>query len=107
MILSEWGWDAIHVGDVSLSTAADADILAYAEEQGRVVVTLDADFHALLAVTAAAGPSVVRIRIEGLKGGGLAALLEKVWRQVEDDLVKGAMVTVTERALRIKHLPVE
>jgi predicted nuclease of predicted toxin-antitoxin system len=48
----------------------DADILAYGRQELRVVVTLDADFHTLLALSGARSPSVVRIRIEGLRGEG-------------------------------------
>jgi predicted nuclease of predicted toxin-antitoxin system len=47
--------------------ASDAVILDYAREEGRVIVTLDADFHTLLALTGATFPSVVRVRIEGLR----------------------------------------
>jgi hypothetical protein len=39
-------------------------------------VTSDADFHALLALSGATGPSVVRIRIEGQPAEGLATLLD-------------------------------
>lgn len=106
VILSQRGWDAVHVGDVGLAAASDVEILDHAKREKRVVVTLDADFHALLAVNTASAPSVVRIRIEGLKGLALADLLEKIWLLSKDDLSRGAMVTVTERSLRIKHLPV-
>jgi predicted nuclease of predicted toxin-antitoxin system len=48
-----------------LATARDAKIIDFARQRGWIVATLDADFHALLALSGATGPSVVRIRIEG------------------------------------------
>ena len=59
-------------------------------------MTLDADFHALLALSGATGPSVVRIRIEGQRAEGLVTLLVNVLRVCKDDLVQGAMISVTE-----------
>jgi len=46
-----------------LATASDAKIIDFALQGGWIVVTLDTDFHVLLALSGAAGPSVVRIRI--------------------------------------------
>jgi predicted nuclease of predicted toxin-antitoxin system len=68
-------------------------------------VTLDADFHALLALSGATGPSVVRIRIEGQRAEGLATLLVNVLKVCKDDLVQGAMISVTENGARIRRLP--
>jgi predicted nuclease of predicted toxin-antitoxin system len=99
------GVRADHVGDVGLAAAADSAILARAVEHKQIVVTLDADFHAQLALSGAAGPSVIRLRIEGLKGPQLADLLVGVLQQCADDLKSGAMVTVTESSVRIRHLP--
>ncbi len=76
--LADMGMAAEHVGDLGMARAADADILDVARERQAAVVTLDADFHALLATSHAANPSVVRIRIEGLKGEQLASLLTQV-----------------------------
>jgi len=73
--LAGTGIAAEHVGDLGLARAADALILDMARERQAVVVTWDADFHALLAASRAASPSVVRIRIEGLNGEQLASLL--------------------------------
>ena len=61
-LLRQVGIDTIHVGEIGLGTASDAEIMAAALQQQRVVVTLDADFHALLALSQATQPSVIRIR---------------------------------------------
>ena len=105
-LLSQEGWDVLHVAECGLSEATDTEILEYARANSRTVCTLDADFHALLAVSSAVGPSVVRIRREGLKGPDLASLLKHVWSQIAAPLEKGALVTVTERAVRLRRLPV-
>ena len=47
--LREVGIDAVHVGDIDMAAALDEQIIARAHAEGRVVVTLDADFHAILA----------------------------------------------------------
>jgi len=71
--LAAHGIDAVHAADIGLSAASDSQILDHARTDHRVVVTLDADFHALLALSGAAVPSVVRIRPEGLRGPALAS----------------------------------
>lgn len=84
----------------------DSTILDLGHREGMVVVTLDADFHALLALSGLTGPSVIRIRIEGLRGEDLAGLLVRVLRVCGDDLLRGAMVSVTGNGIRIRRLPV-
>ena len=105
-ILRERGWDAVHVGDLQLASADDQIILDKAGEQNRAVVTLDADFHTLLALSGAFGPSVIRIRIEGLRAEPLADLIQNVLQQVRDDLFHGAAVTVQEGRIRVRNLPI-
>ena len=73
----------LHAYESGLSRAADRQILEHARRDRRTVVTLDADFHALLAVENAGGPSVIRIRREGLTGADLAGLLVQLWPTVE------------------------
>jgi predicted nuclease of predicted toxin-antitoxin system len=104
-ILRQIGIDAIHVGEIGYSTAQDAQILQRGQAEGRVVVTLDADFHALLAQSGDSSPSVIRIRIEGLKAQALALLLEAVLTQCHDDLEVGCVVTVQTGRMRIRRLP--
>ena len=105
-ILNAEGWDAVHVGDIGMSKARDRAILDFAERDGRVCVTLDADFHAILAVANAQKPSVIRIRREGLDGRKLADLLKAAWSKIEAEVVRGALITITESAVRVRRLPI-
>jgi len=45
------GLDAVHVNEVGLSSTPDSLILEYARSEKRSCVTLDLDFHQLLAAT--------------------------------------------------------
>jgi predicted nuclease of predicted toxin-antitoxin system len=104
--LATRGIAGIHVGELGLAAAEDSVILDEARRQAAIVVTLDADFHAILARTGAANPSVIRIRIEGLGGAQLAQLLEHVVQAAAADLAVGAAVSVTTPNLvRIRRLP--
>lgn len=105
-LLADAGWDVLHVGDIGMARSSDSDILDYARREQRVCVTLDADFHSQLAVSGAARPSTVRIRIEGLDGCALAELLRRVWPVIGDALDQGAMATITERNVRLHRLPI-
>ena len=100
------GWDVLHTGDIGLSRSTDAQILEYARREDRVIITLDSDFHTILALTNASAPSVIRIRLEGLRGPDLAFLIKKIWPKIEPQLKKGAMVSVTDSGIRIRNIPV-
>ena len=62
------GYECIHLGEIGMSKAADEEILAFSLEKNAIVVTLDADLHTILAVSGASGPSVIRLRLQGLGG---------------------------------------
>lgn len=88
-----------------MSRATDRQILEYARDEQRIVITLDSDFHAILAVENLDSPSVVRIRQEGLRGPELTELIEKIWSRIGQQLENGAMATITEKAIRIRKIP--
>ena len=54
-----------------MSRATDQEILAWAVGENATVVTLDADFHTILAVSGATAPSVIRLRMQGLNAPGV------------------------------------
>jgi len=104
--LAGMGIAAEHVGDLGLARAADAHILDVARERQAAVVTLDADFHAILATSRATSPSVLRIRIQGFSGEQMAALLAQVLAVAGAEIETGAVVSVTARRIRVRLLPI-
>jgi predicted nuclease of predicted toxin-antitoxin system len=86
------GWDIIHTVDVNIERATDRAIIEYAGEVGRFCVTLDSDFHSIIAVDNAKDPSVIRIRQEYLKGVDVANLLMRIYPAIAKDLEVGALV---------------
>lgn len=97
---------ADHVGELGVATASDADVLETARQQNAVVVSLDADFHHLLAVSQATFPSVVRIRSQGLRGEQLAAILLNVIAVASAELEAGSVVSVSRDKIRVRRLPI-
>ena len=104
-LLRDAGIDTIHVGEIGMSQAEDAEIIQKARVEERVVVTLDADFHTLLALNEAASPSVIRVRIERLRAQALRDLLLMVIAECEEDLEQGAAIAVEPNRIRIRRLP--
>lgn len=68
-------------------------------------MTLDADFHTLLALYEATVPSVIRIRIERLRAQALTDLLVKVIDECSFELQQGAALTVEPSRIRVRRLP--
>jgi hypothetical protein len=56
-LLRDAGHDAVHTLDLGLEGAEDDDLLPIAAEQGRIVITGDTDFGALLALARRRSPS--------------------------------------------------
>lgn len=85
------------MGDRGLSRASDDDILALAVAEGRVLVSEDTDFGALIARSGARVPSLVLIRAaEPLTPDEHAAMLVTNLPQFARDLEAGAVVVLCE-----------
>lgn len=104
-LLRDSGIDTIHVGEIGMAEAEDAEIIQRANAEGFIVVTLDADFHTLLALAGATAPSVIRIRIERLRAQALTDLLGMVIAECTEDLEQGSAITVEAGRIRIRRLP--
>jgi predicted nuclease of predicted toxin-antitoxin system len=107
-LLGNGGFEAVHVADVGLVSAADEVIMEYAAVNELVIVSADTDFGELLAVSpGAVRPSVVLLRsADHLTPDQQAALLAANLPAVADELKTGALVSIARGRLRIRSLPV-
>ena len=106
-VLRENGWDAVHVSEVGLQQAEDAQILDAARQDNRICITLDHDFHSHLALARAGRPSVVLLRIQKLDAFGQATLIRAVWETCEQMLDEGAAVSADNTSIRVRRLPLK
>jgi predicted nuclease of predicted toxin-antitoxin system len=104
-LLIKAGLSAVHAAEIGFSKAPDYEILAFARQQNLIVVTLDADFHMLLAVQGAASPSVIRLRQQRLDAEEAAIAIRTVLDRGREVLESGAVASVTKTLIRFKRLP--
>lgn len=99
------GFDAVHWATSGDVRAPDDVVLSYARKDGRVLLTHDLDFGAILAAGAGAGTGVVILRMQDLSPDRLAPVLSAALRASEDDLQAGAIVVVEESRTRVHVFP--
>ncbi len=105
--LTAAGHDAVHVATYGLSRADDAEILARAATEGRVLVSADTDFGGLLAARDVSVPSVVLFRRRTRRRPHeQAMILLTNLANVEADLDAGAIAVIDDTGIRIRHLPI-
>jgi predicted nuclease of predicted toxin-antitoxin system len=105
--LRDLGHDAVHLHEQGLGRLSDPNILRKALDEGRVLMTHDLDFGELMAASGANLPSVVIFRLRDMRPEGVNAHLREVVTEYDEMLEKGVIVSVSERQIRLRSLPIE
>jgi len=105
--LQERGHVCRHVGDMGMSRATDTEIVAEAKRTNEVILTHDLDYGHLLAFSGEKAPSVVILRLRNLQTDEVMSRLDAVWKDIESPVLEGAIVSLSDKSLRIRTLPIE
>lgn len=104
--LSKHGWTSVHWSTVSDPKATDREIMDWARADAHVVFTHDLDFGTMLALTHAAGPSVIQVRGQNVLPDHMGSIVVAALKQHETELAAGALVVVDESKSRVRVLPI-
>ena len=98
--LRDQGHDTREVRDRS-SNLDDEDILSWACEEDRIVVTMDKDFGTLAIALGQAHRGIVRL--PDVPGAARQRLIDRVLSRHQQDLEARALIMVSRHHIRIRH----
>jgi len=104
--LREQGHDAIHLREQGLQRLSDERIVEKAISERRVVLTHDLDFGRIVALSRGQLPSVITFRLTDMRAAEVNRRLEDVLSRFTTMLEEGALISVTDDAVRVRRLPV-
>ena len=100
------GYDAVHLREQGLQRLDDASIVVKARDEDRVILTHDLDFGRIVALSQADSPSVITFRLDDMRPSHVNHYLAEVLAHFSNDLERGVLVSVNERGVRVRPLPV-
>jgi predicted nuclease of predicted toxin-antitoxin system len=103
--LTGLGFEAVHWSTIGAATAPDDEILAWARDNGYVVITNDLDFSAILASSSGQAPSVVQVRAQDLLSDAAISLVVRAIEAFSTDIEAGALLSIDESGTRARMLP--
>jgi predicted nuclease of predicted toxin-antitoxin system len=100
------GHEAKHLHEEGLDRLPDEEILAKARREGAIILTSDLDFGELLIVGKVSLPSVIIFRLQPpMSAQKVNRYLTSVIAKYSGDLEKGALLSVSEKWIGVRHLP--
>jgi predicted nuclease of predicted toxin-antitoxin system len=97
------GIDVVRSSEVLPASAPDADVLALAVRQERILLTEDTDFGEMVVRLGLPALGIIRLDLEGLSRGERVERAVNAVRKIGDQ-AKGALVTVEPKRIRIRQL---
>lgn len=105
--LHERGHDSVHLRDEHMQRSGDAAVSHTAFREGRLLLTCDLDFGDLMAASKGVLPGVVIFRLHDRRPDHVNTHLDNVIVRHATDLAIGAIISVNEKRIRVRRLPIQ
>ena len=100
------GHDAVHLTEENLQRLSDDRIVEKGAAEGRVIITFDLDFSAIVALQRLAQPSIVLFRLEEFTTDRINSILLELLTVHQKALESGAIIVVEPDRIRVRSLPI-
>jgi predicted nuclease of predicted toxin-antitoxin system len=100
------GHDVYRINERGLPKAKDREIVDIAEDEQRIILTMDLDFPAIIATSRKSTPSAIIFRLSDESHETVNSLLSDILPKVERELLNGAIVIIEDDRYRVRELPV-
>ncbi|MFM2302603.1 MAG: hypothetical protein RLZZ135_6, partial [Cyanobacteriota bacterium] len=78
-----------------------------AQTDDRIIITLDADYHATIALTSVPSPSVIWIRVVNLRAAKYVEKIIPILNEYKEMLISGVLITMrSDRKIKTRLLPI-
>jgi predicted nuclease of predicted toxin-antitoxin system len=105
-LLQEGGHDVVHLSSAGLQRLSDSLIVQKSLVENRIILTHDLDFGRIVALSQKQLPSVITFRLSDMRPDKVNLNLLHVIRSYPKELDKGALITVTDRRIRVRQMPI-
>jgi predicted nuclease of predicted toxin-antitoxin system len=100
------GHDVANVMERLSPRASDAEIVALALAEDRIILCFDLDFGALVSLSRRSLPSVVTFRTSQRSAAIVNARLDAILPVLASELTSGVLATVEDQRVRVRRLPI-
>ncbi len=104
--LKKHGHDALHVRDLGMARSDDTSILKYSADQGRILLSIDLDFGALMSFSRSANPGIILFRMQRPLPELIHKRLEFIFQTHKEAELASSITIVDDSRLRIRKLPI-
>ncbi|MFB2978736.1 DUF5615 family PIN-like protein [Microseira sp. BLCC-F43] len=104
--LRSQGHEAIRLVEKGWQFLTDEEIVIKARQEERIILTRDFGIDSLIVMSGELSPSIILLRLNDERPEMVNEILAEVLPQFANELELGAIITVSEEAIRVRKLPI-